>query len=437
MNDLTPRFEREAGQVIIEGVPAGVAGAASVVPVQGLELAFDRVDGRLCRAVADTRAPDGPVAFDEQVAAMLIRLFGPRADVVREDSASQESARPLCPEPGLTGALSSLALLAAARITSPVASGSPWWAAEAAVLAGQAGLAGQAREYAREALPGLLRQLASQERAALPESALSAARQVADGCAVTEPEASGQLLAAIGTALGRAPLPLLATARPAATLNVAGELALLEEERLPVAGLHWLLDPAYVPTRLFRFALTPWTDVFVRRKGRKGEIVVVGATLAPGAAQGALDRCVARLVDPAARRIIAQGRFSPAGSWALAELGLAYPPDELAESWIEVVDDKARPVLSTRSHRASRARRWADAALRAGRAPVGIDPRAAPGDWAALATAAWDRCRQDWAAAGDASRAAEAGRQQVAAAGTAAPRPGGDRPCYLAEIVGH
>ena len=53
MNDLTPSFERETGQVILEGLPAGVAGEAPLIPVPGLDLAFDRADGRLCRVVVD------------------------------------------------------------------------------------------------------------------------------------------------------------------------------------------------------------------------------------------------------------------------------------------------------------------------------------------------------------------------------------------------
>ena len=51
---LTSSFERETGQVIFEGIPAGVAGEAPLIPVPGLDLAFDRADGRLCRVVADT-----------------------------------------------------------------------------------------------------------------------------------------------------------------------------------------------------------------------------------------------------------------------------------------------------------------------------------------------------------------------------------------------
>jgi hypothetical protein len=54
MNNLTPVIERETGQVILEGIPAGVAGEALLIPVTGLELAFDRADGRLCRAAIDS-----------------------------------------------------------------------------------------------------------------------------------------------------------------------------------------------------------------------------------------------------------------------------------------------------------------------------------------------------------------------------------------------
>ena len=79
MNDLTPVFERETGQLILEGPPAGVAGEAPLIPVHGLELAFDRADGWLCRAVAEAAEEDGSLAVGEQAAAMLIRLFGPEA----------------------------------------------------------------------------------------------------------------------------------------------------------------------------------------------------------------------------------------------------------------------------------------------------------------------------------------------------------------------
>jgi len=47
-----------------------------------------------------------------------------------------------------------------------------------------------------------------------------------------------------------------------------------------------------------------------------------------------------------------------------------------------------------------RALRWADAALRAARAPKGLASQATTdADWVALAALAWQACRDDWAAA--------------------------------------
>jgi hypothetical protein len=450
MNDLAPCYERTAGQVVFEGLRAGAAGEASIEPVPGLELAFDRVDGRLCRAAADTVAAD-PVAFDQQVAAMLTRLFGSNAiDVALGAAASRRNASVVNPEPELTGTLSSLARLEAAQVTSPVTPKSPWWAAEAAELAVRAGLAARAGVSASRALPGLIRQLDSHDRSALPERAVRAARGVAESCAATYPEMAGQLLTAIGDALGHAPPARHTAARPVTSLDVADEIAHMREEHFRPAGPQWLLDPARVPAGLFRFGLSPSSDLFVRWKDGQDGVVVVSATLAPEADCDALSRCVARLVDPPIRRIIAQDSFVADGSAAVAELELTMSPEERPQIWIEVAAEKRQPVLSARGHWASRARRWADAALRAERAPAGIDPRAASGDWAALAVAAWDRCRRDWAAAGDASRSALAASRRAAVdagigdrrlpsvtAEVAACREAADGPSYLAEVVGH
>ena len=155
---LTPSFERETGQVILESLPGGVAGEASLIPVPGLDLAFDRADGRLCRVVVDTAGTGGSIAVGEQVAAMLTRLFGAEAPSVVSDIATEPGrGRALSPDPGLSGTLSSLARLDAARATSPVPPGSPWWAAEAAELAERAGLPARASAEAHHALAKLLR----------------------------------------------------------------------------------------------------------------------------------------------------------------------------------------------------------------------------------------------------------------------------------------
>ena len=155
MSGLTPSYEPEAGQVILEGLPAGAGGEARLVPVQGLDLAFDRADGHLCRAIVDADGADGP---SEPAAAMLVRLCGQEAPgVVREAAARPGESRVLSPEPGLTAALSSLARLDAARAASPVPRSSPWWAAEAAELAERAGLPARARAEARQAVRGLMK----------------------------------------------------------------------------------------------------------------------------------------------------------------------------------------------------------------------------------------------------------------------------------------
>ena len=434
MNALTPCYERATGQVIFRGPPVGVAGEASLEPVPGLELAFDRAEGRLCWAVAVVIG-EPPAAFDPQVARMLTRLFGSHAlDVALGVVASPGDAPAVCPEPGLARALSSLARLEGAQVTSPVPAKSPWWAAEASGLAAGAGLTSQASALATRALPGLLRQFEGGDRSAFPEQAVRAARVVAENCAATHTEEVGRLLAAIGDTLD-APLARSIASRLVTTLDVAGEVALMREERSRSNDPQWLLDPVRVPTGLFRFGLSPGTDLFIRRKARQTGIVAVMAKVAPDADRDALSRCVVRVVDPPARRIVAQESFVVVGSRAIVELQLKVPLEEWPKLWAEVVSDKQQPVRGAKGHWASRARRWADAALRAERAPQGVDSRATPEDWAALAAAAWDRCRQDWTEAGDCGRARLAADKRAAAeAGIRDLLQNG--PCYLAEVVG-
>jgi hypothetical protein len=458
--NLTPSFERETGQVILEGLPAGVAGEASLIPVPGLDLAFDRADGRLCRVVVDATGTDGSIAVGEQVA-MLTRLFGAQApSMVSGIAAGSEGAGVLSPEAGLAGMLSSLARLDAARATSPIPPGSPWWAAEAAELAEQAGLHARARAEGRQALASLLGRPDSIDATVLPEHAVRAALAVAAITAVDDPEAAARLQGAIEGRSGPRPAAPSPTPSPTPTptptptpspeFDVADEVRSLEKDRVRLGRLHWLLDPDLVPEGLFRPGLSPYSDLLVRHDGAKGR-VLVEARLMPGADCDALGRCQARLVDPAVRRVLAYGGLVKAGTTSLvrAELRLGFPLDELQESWIEVVQDHRRPVRSTKGHRIRRALRWADAALRAERAPAGVASKPDHGDWAALASAAWERCRRDWDAAGDRDRAYLAARRQAAfdpracvppAPSAAAAEIAGqaplDGPAYLAEALG-
>jgi hypothetical protein len=453
--NLTPSFERETGQVILEGLPAGAAGEASLIPVPGLDLAFDRADGRLCRVVVDATGTDGSIVVGEQVAAMLIRLFGAQAPgMVSGIATGSEGAGVLSPEAGLAGMLSSLARLDAARATSPVPSSSPWWAAEAAELAEQAGLHARARAEGRQALANLLGQPERIDATVLPEPAVRAALAVAAVTAVDDPEAAARLKEATEGRSGPrpgAPSPVPSPI-PSATseFDVADEVKSLEKDRVRLGRLHWMLDPDLVPEGIFRPGLSPYSDLLVRHDGAKGR-VIVEARVMPGADCDALGRCQARLVDPAVRRVLAHGGLVKAGTTSLvrAELRLPFPLDELQESWIEVVQDHQRPVRSTKGHRIRRALRWADAALRAERAPAGVASKSDHGDWSALAAAAWERCRRDWDAAGDRDRAYLAARRQAAfdpracvppAPSAAAAEIAGqaplDGPAYLAEALG-
>ena len=260
----------------------------------------------------------------------------------------------LSPEPGLAGTLSSLARLDAARATSPVPPGSPWWAAEAAELAERAGLPARARAEAHQALAKLLGQLDSIDTSVLPEQAAQAALAVAAIAAADEPAAATRLREAIGGRSGPRP----AAPPPVPEFDVAAEVESLEKDRVRLARLQWMLDPDLVPEGLFRPGLSPYSDLSVRHDGAKGR-VVVEALLAPGADCGALSRCLARLVDPAVRRVLAQGRFheghaGPRPGRAAAPVPAGRAPGELdrggagqavAGPQRQGTPDQARPAL--------------------------------------------------------------------------------------------
>jgi hypothetical protein len=407
MNDLTPSYEPETGQVIVDGRPAGPAGEAGLVPVAGVDLAFDRSDGCLIRASVESD--------DASVTTLLTRLFGPQAPAVLQDVAAQARVRPsaLTPEPGLCTALSRLARLDAARATSPVPGSSPWWAAEAAVLAERAGMHPRALAEAHRAVRAL-----GGGPVAVPGEVARVALAAADIAADDDEDAVLRLRESI-----------IVASRPdqprTLGLNVAAEVEGLAKDCVRLPGLQWALDPGLVPDGLFRPGLSPHSDLRIRHDS-SGDCVTVQATLVPGADATAVGRCQARLVDPAVRRVLARAGFEQAGSRVKANLHLPFSLDELGETWVEVVGRGDRPVRSSRAHRIRRALRWADAALRAERAPAGIAPQSATADWAALAAAAWERCRRDWEAAGDPDRAAAVLTPRV-------PLPDAS---YLAEVLG-
>ena len=138
-----------------------------------------------------------------------------------------------------------------------------------------------------------------------PEQAARAALAVAAITAADEPAAATRLREAIGGRSGPRP----AAPPPIPEFDVAAEVESLEKDRVRLVGLQWMLDPDLVPEGLFRPGLSPYSDLSVRHEGAEGQ-VVVEAVLAPGADCGALSRCLARLVDPGVRRVLAQAAFT-------------------------------------------------------------------------------------------------------------------------------
>jgi hypothetical protein len=365
MHYLTLSYVPETGEVILDGSPAGPAGEAVLIPVTGVELGFDRADGQLVRAIVDVG--------DASAMTLINRLFGTRAGAVLRDLAETGSTGPqrVLPVPELCAALSSIARLDATRATSPISGSSPWWAAEAAVLAEQAGLHSRTLAEAGRASCALRR--AQPHRSHTPE------------------------------------------------MDVAAEVADLANEPLP--GPHSVLDPGMAPPKLFRPGLTPYSDLLVHRD-TGGDCVTVQATATRDADPATAGRWHARLVDPKKRLVLDHASFKLADSRVQAEF--RFPAGKQDEIWVEVVDDPERPVRSAKAHRIRRALRWADAALRAERAPAGVASRSTAADWAALAMVAWERCRLDWEAAGDHDRAAAVLVPRM-------PVPG---PACLAEVLG-
>ena len=445
-SELTPTYDSDAGQVVLEGLPKGAAGGAGLVPVPGLELEFDCADGHLSRVVVDTGRPGSPTLFEEPAADVLEALFGqPAAAAVRGAAAQRGTRRALSPDTRLSAIWSRLARLESARATSPVPT-SPLWAAEAAQLAGQGGLHSRAGAEARRAVAGLTELLS--HAPLLPEALSQAALAVADIAEPDEPGAAGQLRD-YARKLPAGPLEQwLAEQAGAPTLSddLQGRSPSTDKEQIP--GLQWSLDPGLVPEGVFLPGLSPLSDLIVH-PGDGHDRVIVEVLLAPGADRDVLSRCRARLVDPSARRVFASAHFLPEGTRVRAELTPPFPMDELKETWVEVVDDEQRPVRSEQLRRTRRALRWADAALRAEQRPQGLAPQFTGQDWTALAASAWEHCRYDWEDTGDSDRAFLATRRHAAISHAAhvpeapsawtadlAGRPPLREPAFLAEAIG-
>jgi hypothetical protein len=438
---FTVLHDADTGQVELEGLPTGAAGAAALTPVRDLELIFDRADGHLARVVlgpepGGSGQPVGSAAVGPAAAAVLTGLFGDKVLAAVHAATGQ---RAFLSGSRLASALSRLARLDAARLTSPARSASPLWAAEAAELARQGGLRVRAKAEARRAVTGLADVLTGAPRT---EALTRAAAAVADLAEADEPELARRLRA-----------PRWGSAGSAESVSPAGRGRETGPDPGPYGndlGLPCSLDPDMVPEGVFLPGLSPVADLTVR-PSPDPDRVIVEALLRPEAHRKALARCRVRLVDPAARRVLSVASFAAAeGSRVRAELPLPFPVAELRDAaWVEVVDDEFRPVRSERLRQLRLALRWADAALRAEVSPGGLAAGLSGDDWSVLAASAWERCRRYWEHAGDPARAYLASKR-LAALGSAAPvvtapspwaaalgeRSSPREPPFLAEAIG-
>jgi hypothetical protein len=398
---VTVTWDGDVSQVTLEGLPEGPAGGASLSPADGVELIFDCADGQLARVFVAAGEPGGEPAIGEPAATTLTRLFGTDVtEAVRQADRRHGDPLAIWGEPGTLAAMSRLARLDAARLTSSMPE-SPLWSVEAAHLAAQAGLSARMAAEARRAVSQLANaaDLTSRVMAA-------AADAVAELVAGAERELASELRDAV-TEAGDPPPGYRKHAKPPDLPDTVPD----DGRGGDIGQLHWSLDPRLVPAGLFQHALWPDAEMTVREgRSRLG----VEARLMPGADRRALATCRARLVDPVDRRVLGVASFRDLGdSRVRAEIRRRRPAQE---AWVEIVDDAARPVFSGKLHHIRRAMRWADAALGAGRQRFGL----ADAGWTRLAGEAWSRSAEEWTAAGDHDRA------YLAAARRAAVYPGLD-----------
>jgi hypothetical protein len=405
-DEFIPVYDDDRGQVTLDGPPTGAAGAVALRPAGGLELVFDRADGHLAQATIELGEPGGPAETRDELAALL----GPRArESIRAVVTGRGAVPALSPDPGLLSAWSRLARLDEARVTSPVSPASALWAAEAAMTADRGGLRRRALDEARSAVAGLADLLAA---GPVPDRLSQAALAAADLAEADEPQAARWLREILRRAPAGSADQWLADRVP------AQRLADRERQRsgadwVGIPGLQWSLDPRLSSGRVLVPGLSPSTDLAVH--GRAGSDQVIVEAMRAVGRDGVISCCWARVVDPALRRVLGVAAFRDLGPdyRVRAEICVPFPVTELGEAWVEVVDDRDRPVQSARLHRLRRALRSADAALRAEQAPRGLAPSFAAEDWSALAARAWQDCRCDWQAAGDAGRAERAGRPHL------------------------
>ena len=180
---FTLSYDEDASQIVLDDLPEGPAGGANLIAAPGLELAFDCADGQLSRVFADTAGTETSAEADEVTIALAGPLLGSEVGAAFRQARRKDRHHVMVADEAATmTALSRLARLDTARMTSPV-SKSPLWAVEAAQLADQAGLGARAAAEIRRALEAF-----DSPRDMSPGVLAAAASAVADLVAAADPD---------------------------------------------------------------------------------------------------------------------------------------------------------------------------------------------------------------------------------------------------------
>jgi hypothetical protein len=391
-------LDDEIGEVVLQGIPTGPAGAVEVEPAPDLLCIFDAATGLLSEVSVGPCDNSGRFDVDRRTAVLLDQLFGSGAttrlvDVGRRGESSDLSANPV-----LQGQLFCLGVLDIARASDPVAPDSPLWAGEAALVAHRAGLRDLARLEARDAAPRLAAMLDSRPGLVSVEQ-VAAIVELLPGLVADEFPREAELLRRLSeNRLGPAVDDAMAAMASERMLRGAGVLA----SAAGMLATTPFLDLQVLAAHTFLLAEDPAGDLEVEQDR---DSLVLRVALDRRAERDAVRSTIARLVDPSSRSVVAKASFDlaeqqpEAGGVAIATMSVT---GEIPHtSRLEVVDDAERPVAGDGLFHLSRALRYGQSALRSTRHPRGLHPRWSDDDFEERARNFWSRCASDWGAAGD------------------------------------
>ena len=397
---LTASFDDDLGLVMLRGVATGAAGAVEVDPAPGVLCSLDAVSGTVFE-IAFVQDPKGGV--DAEVADLLTFLFGGNAASKLPALSRHGGEIDVAIGSEVRSTLHLLGLLEVAQSTDPVQPGSALWGAEAALVAHEGGLGVLARRIAAEVADPFAELLDEARWLRAEERIRQAALVVAALAEPAAPDASEVLRELVSPALFAEWEAAMGPGAPSDRLLVRMAETELAEPGLSISAM---LDGELVPPGLFVFGEDPGSDLAVRRDA---DGLFVTVRLDRRAPRGAAERCVARIVEAASHRVLASGRLSRADddqTIAGARIEVGALPTDSRDLYLEIVDDEERPVAGPNLRHLRRAIRYGTSALRIERRARLLHPGWDEEDWSHKAALYWQATATEWAASGDAPRAA-------------------------------